>query len=74
MNTQYKRLQEELDREQMTHIQSDRQAPNRRSYNDQAMQDYRKDQTFASEYGRRLNTMNNSIHQQEKENNMPSSR
>lgn len=62
VNTQYKRLQEELDREQMTHIQDDRQLPNRRSFNEKNFQDYRKDQTFASEYGKRLNTMNNSIH------------
>lgn len=58
VNTQYKRLGEELERDRMTHIQDEKHVPSRLSYNEKNLQDYRKDQTFASEYAKKLHVHN----------------
>jgi hypothetical protein len=59
LNSQYRRLGEELNREQMTEVHEDRN-DTRKSHNDKSFQDYRRENTFASEYGKNL-AVNHSI-------------
>ena len=55
INSQYRKLGEEVDREQaMTYVHGQQQdgekyAVERQSYNEKSFQEYRKDQTFLSE-------------------------
>lgn len=59
-SNQYKKLGEELNKDQMTYIKPDQTDQNRMSYNDQNYRDYKLDNNFASEYGKSL-VVNNSV-------------
>ena len=59
-NDQYRKLGEEVDRDQMTFIKPDKTAQTRQSYNDKNYRDYRLDNNFASEYGKNI-AVNNSV-------------
>lgn len=78
INSQYKKLGEEVDREQaMTYVHGQQQdgekyAVERQSYNEKSFQEYRKDQTFLSEYGKNLG-VNQSIQLPARRDNLISS-